>query len=82
MVRNVKPQNNQQQQTLPGAGKKGKWRNRQRKRDLVAYSFLAPNFIGFAVFTLVPMMFAFLLAFAEWDGNNAISFRLFTMSVF
>jgi ABC-type sugar transport systems, permease components len=39
------------------------------KRNLVAYSFIAPNFIGFAVFTLLPMIFAFVLAFLEWDGS-------------
>lgn len=50
----------------------GKRISRQAKRNLVAYSFIAPNFIGFAVFTLVPMLFAFLLAFMKWDGSNPI----------
>ena len=54
--------------------KTGARMTRQMKRNLVAYSFLAPNFIGFAVFTLVPIIFAFLLAFASWDGNNPIRF--------
>ena len=49
--------------------KKGR-KARDRKRTLVAYSFIAPNFIGFAVFTLVPIVCAFALAFLEWDGNN------------
>ncbi len=44
------------------------------KRNLVAYSFIAPNFIGFAVFTLVPIVFAFALAFLNWDGSNPITF--------
>lgn len=44
------------------------------KNNLIAYSFIAPNFIGFAVFTLIPMIFAFALAFMSWDGNNPISF--------
>lgn len=48
--------------------------SRQAKRDLVAYSFIAPNFIGFAVFTLVPIVFAFALAFLDWDGSNPITF--------
>lgn len=48
--------------------------SREAKRDLVAYSFIAPNFIGFAVFTLVPIVFAFALAFMDWDGSNAITF--------
>ena len=49
-------------------------KRRTLKKNLVAYSFIAPNFIGFAVFTLVPITFAFLLAFLEWDGNNPIKF--------
>ena len=49
-------------------------KKRELKRNLVAYSFIAPNFIGFAVFTLVPILFAFALAFMEWDGNNPIKF--------
>lgn len=48
--------------------------SRQAKRDMVAYSFIAPNFIGFAVFTLVPIVFAFALAFLNWDGSNPITF--------
>lgn len=51
---------------------------RERKRALVAYSFIAPNFIGFAVFTLIPVVFAFALAFLRWDGNNAIQFAGFS----
>lgn len=49
-------------------------KKRDRKRALVAYSFIAPNFIGFAVFTLIPIICAFGLAFLEWDGNNPIKF--------
>lgn len=48
--------------------------SREFKRDLVSYSFIAPNFIGFAVFTLIPIVFAFALAFLKWDGSNAIQF--------
>lgn len=48
--------------------------SRQTKRDMVAYSFIAPNFIGFAVFTLGPVIFAFILAFLKWDGNNPMQF--------
>lgn len=51
--------------------------SRETKRDLIAYSFIAPNFIGFMVFTLVPIVFAFALAFMEWDGSNAIQFVAF-----
>lgn len=48
--------------------------SRKTKRSLVAYSFIAPNFIGFAVFTLGPVIFAFVLAFHSWDGNNPMEF--------
>ena len=41
---------------------------------LTAYSFIAPNFIGFCVFTLIPMIFAIGLAFCNWDGVHAIEF--------
>lgn len=56
----------------PGGKKKGL--SKQFKRNLVAYSFIAPNFIGFCVFTLVPIIFAFALAFLNWDGSNPITF--------
>ncbi|MDO5425494.1 MAG: sugar ABC transporter permease [Eubacteriales bacterium] len=49
-------------------------KRRDRKRALVAYSFIAPNFIGFAVFTLIPIICAFALGFLKWDGNNPIEF--------
>lgn len=52
--------------------KSGNLLSRETKRDLVAYSFIAPNFIGFCVFTLVPIVFAFALAFMNWDGSNPI----------
>lgn len=47
---------------------------RRRRQALVAYSFIAPNFIGFAIFTLGPIILAFIMAFTEWDGNNPMKF--------
>ena len=55
--------------------KSGRLLSRQTRRDLVAYSFIAPNFIGFCVFTLIPIIFAFALAFMKWDGSNPVSFE-------
>ncbi|SMD01244.1 sugar ABC transporter permease [Rhizobium sp. RU36D] len=49
-------------------------RQRRLRSNLVAYSFIAPNFIGFAIFTLGPIIFAFALAFMHWDGSNPITF--------
>ena len=54
--------------------KTGERFSRQTKRNFVACSFIAPNFIGFAVFTLGPVIFAFVLAFLQWDGNSPIQF--------
>ena len=47
---------------------------RERKRAMVAYSFIAPNFLGFAIFTLGPIILAFVMAFTEWDGSNPMKF--------
>lgn len=59
------------------------------REHLVAYSFIAPNFIGFAVFTLIPLIFGLVLSFLNWDGSNPITFagldnftRLFNDSQF
>ena len=44
---------------------------RMRLRSiLVGWSFILPNFLGFALFTLVPVIAAFGLAFMKWDGFN------------
>lgn len=47
---------------------------RSVRNDLTAYSFIAPNFIGFCVFTLVPMVFAVGLSLCSWDGVHAVEF--------
>ncbi|SEW02769.1 carbohydrate ABC transporter permease [[Clostridium] fimetarium] len=48
--------------------------SRNTKRNLVAYSFIAPNFIGFAIFTLIPIIFSFALGFFKWNGNGTPKF--------
>lgn len=58
-----------------GEGRRAGWRG--WRNTLVAYSFIAPNFIGFAIFTLGPILFAFALAFMHWDGSNPITFAGF-----
>ena len=37
------------------------------KEALAGYAFLFPNFLGFLVFTSIPVVASFLLAFFEWD---------------
>jgi multiple sugar transport system permease protein len=50
----------------------------------IGYLFVAPNFIGFSIFTLLPLIFAFAVSFAEWDVISGIDsikwigFRNFT----
>ena len=48
-------------------------RRRKIRENLIAYSFILPNLLGFAIFTLVPMVFSLVLAFMKWDGANEVS---------
>lgn len=48
-------------------------RRRELSKNLVAYSFILPNLLGFAIFTLVPMVFSLGLALMSWDGANQVS---------
>ncbi len=61
-------------QTVAVSEKPRKGMKKETRNTLTAYSFIAPNFIGFCVFTLVPIVFAIALAFCNWDGVNAIEF--------
>jgi len=38
-----------------------------RRRLLIAWAFLAPNFIGFAFFTAGPVLFSLWMAFTDWS---------------
>ena len=46
----------------------------KRKNALIGYSFIAPNFIGFAIFILFPVLFTLVLSVMNWDGFNAMTF--------
>ncbi|MBL1225988.1 carbohydrate ABC transporter permease [Enterococcus sp. BWR-S5] len=46
----------------------------KRKNTLIAWSFIAPNFIGFFLFTLIPVIFSLILAFMSWDSFSAPEF--------
>ncbi len=54
------------------APKKGM--NKSLRESLIAYSFIAPNFIGFCIITLVPMVISIGLAFCDWDGVHPVEF--------
>lgn len=44
------------------------------KKNLIAYSFIMPNFLGFVIITLLPILFSMILAFMKWDGVNEVTF--------
>ena len=46
----------------------------RRKNTLTALSFIAPNFIGFFLFTLIPVIFSLILAFMKWDSFGTPEF--------
>ena len=37
------------------------------KETIAAYGFLAPNLIGFMVFTFIPVFISLILSFFKWD---------------
>lgn len=45
--------------------------NHRRWESVAAYGFLAPNFIGFLIFTSIPVIFSMALAFTNWDVFRA-----------
>ena len=48
--------------------------NLRAKNYLIGYSFILPNFLGFAIFILFPVVYTFVLSFMKWDGFNAMKF--------
>lgn len=47
------------------------------RQNLIGYTFILPNFIGFFIFIFVPVIFSLVLSFSHWDGFNAIEFAGF-----
>ncbi len=45
-----------------------------RESTLAPYLFIAPFFLGFIVFQLLPILFSGYLSLAEWNGMTGISF--------
>ena len=44
------------------------------RQNITGYSFVLPNFIGFFIFTFIPVMFSLALSFSNWDGFTEIQF--------
>ena len=42
----------------------------EKRNMLIAYTFLAPNFLGFLLFTLVPVVFSVILSLLDWGGGS------------
>ncbi len=67
---------------LTAQPKKLKMGRLERKNTLVALSFIAPNFIGFAIFTLIPVVMSVVLSLMESKtgsiaGANWVGFANF-----
>lgn len=39
--------------------------------NLIGYSFILPNFIGYVIFIFIPVVFSFVLSVMKWDGSAA-----------
>ena len=40
------------------------------KRNLIGYSFILPDFIGYFLFIFVPVVFSFVLSVMKWNGSS------------
>ncbi|MCP3793996.1 carbohydrate ABC transporter permease [Paenibacillus sp. CH40] len=47
---------------------------RNRQRTLAGYLFVSPQLIGLLVFSLLPVVYALVLSFMNWDGFGARTF--------
>ncbi len=56
------------------ATKKQVTRAISRRNNRNAFLFLLPNLIGFLIFTLIPVILVFVLAFTNWNGGNRMEF--------
>ena len=44
------------------------------RNTLVGLSFILPNFTGFFIFVLIPVVFSLILSFTNWDGFSPLTF--------
>lgn len=51
--------------------------SRQLKTDLIGYAFIAPNVLGFTLFTLVPMIISLIISFTDWDYTQGFGNWIF-----
>ena len=48
---------------------KGK-KNRKIRSNVIGYSFILPNLIGYSIFVFIPVCFSFVLSVMKWDGSQ------------
>lgn len=46
-------------------------KKKELKKNLTGYSFILPNFIGYAIFIFIPVCFSLVLSLMKWDGSSA-----------
>lgn len=46
-------------------------KKRAIRNNLIGYSFVIPNFIGYFIFIFLPVCFSFILSVMKWDGSAA-----------
>ncbi|MEU3663492.1 sugar ABC transporter permease [Streptomyces sp. NPDC032940] len=46
-------------------------RRRRRRTALIGWTFILPNFLGFALLTLVPVLGALAVSFTHWDSYSS-----------
>jgi len=46
--------------------------SKQAKIDLAGYVFILPNLVGVIIFTLIPMIFSFVISFTDWEFTMGI----------
>lgn len=51
--------------------------SRQLRTDIAGYSFIAPNLLGFLVFTLFPVVFSIVVSFTDWDYTQGFGSMTF-----
>lgn len=45
-------------------------RRRRIRNNVVGYSFIIPNLVGYTIFVFIPVCFAFILSVMKWDGSQ------------
>ena len=60
--------------TIQTAKKRKKMSGMEKKEAIAGYGFLLPNFIGFLVFTAIPIIAGFVISFTNYSGFPGLKF--------